>query len=168
MKLREIQAEIERRAAAIGAPAALLPSYGASTGHARPHVEVDGRGFHLVVVERGVEEARRTTRDLDELLFLVFEGVTLAMASDHEHGHQDPDHDPRRVLFARQLELLARLSPGWAQRQAADHERLLRAHPFDDAAIARAKLCRELRQQGHPAEEAWQIACQRLPLPDDG
>ena len=168
MNLREIQAEVERRAAAIGAPAALLPTWGASIGHARPHVEVDSRGFHFVVVERGEELSRATTRDLDELLFLVFADVTSAMARDHELGQKAENSDPRRMLFARQIELLARLSPAWAKRKAAEHEQVLRAHPFDDAVIARAKLCRELRQQGHPAEDAWQIACERLPLPDGG
>jgi hypothetical protein len=167
MNLREIQTEVERRAAVIGAPAALLPTYGASEDLARPHVEVDGRGYHLVVVERGVEVSRATTRDLDELLFLVFRTVTSTLAGDHELVHCVEDRDPRRVLFARQLELLARLSAAWAKREAAEHESILRAHPFDDAVMARAKLCRELRQQGHPAEDAWQIACERLPLPED-
>lgn len=166
MNLREIQREVERRAAVIGAPAALLPTYGSSEDFARPHIEVDGRGYHLVVVERGVEASRATTRDLDELLFLVFHNVTSGMASDDDLVRRVEDRDPRRVMFARELELLARLSPAWAKREAAEHERILRAHPFDDAVIARAKLCRELRQQGHAAEDAWQIACERLPLPE--
>lgn len=155
-------------AAAIAAPAAYLPTYGTSTDLARPHIELDGRGYHLVVVERGVEESRATTRDLDELLYLVFKGVTLGMARDHELAHKVEDSDPRRLLFARQIELLLRLSPEWARREAEEHERLLRVHPFDDGAIVRAKLCRELREQGHPSEVAWQMACDRFPLPDEG
>ena len=168
MNLRDIQAEVERRAAAIGAPASLLPTYGTTTDSAHPHIELDGRGYHLVVVDRGVEESRATTRDLDELLYLVFHGVTIGMALAHERGHQVEDRDPRRLLWARQGELLERLSAAWAKRAAAEHERLLAAHPFDDAAIARARLCRELRQQGHAAEDAWQMACERMPLPDEG
>ena len=166
MSLRDVQSEVERKGAAIAAPAAYLPTYGKSTDHARAHLEVDGRGYHLVVVERGVEESRTTTRDLDELLFLVFKAVTLAMASDHERAHKVETTDPRRVLFARQIELLARLSPEWAKREAEEHERLLRVHAFDDGGMPRARLCRELREQGHAAEVAWQMACDRHPLPD--
>ena len=168
MNLREVQAEIERRAAVIAAPPSYLPTYGKTTGHARPHLEVDGHGYHLVTVEQSVEESRATTRDLDELLFLVFKGVTLGMARDHELRHKVEDADPRRLLFARQAELLKRLSVEWAKREAQEHERLLLVHPFDDGAMLRAKLCRQLREDGHSSEDAWQMACDRHPLPDDG
>jgi hypothetical protein len=41
----------------------------------------------------------------------------------------------------------------------------LREHPFDDCSGVRATLTRELREAGHSAETAWQMACERYPLP---
>ncbi len=106
-------------AGVIGAPRSLLPTFGSSEDFARPHIEErDGR-LHLVVVERGAERDRRIARDLDELLFWVFCGVTFAMASDWEAHHRVDGQDFRVGLLTRQLELLAALSTRWADRYRA-------------------------------------------------
>jgi catechol 2,3-dioxygenase-like lactoylglutathione lyase family enzyme len=76
------------------------------------------------VVERGQELRRDTTRDLDELLYHVFESVTFELACDYERAHRIAGEDIRRQLFARQLELLSSLSPAWAEREASEHRRI--------------------------------------------
>ena len=83
--LSKIKAEVDRRAALIGAAGHhALPTYGHSEDLARPHIEVDSQCYHFVVVERGQECGRFTTDDLDELLFRIFQSVThdLAFAYD--------------------------------------------------------------------------------------
>jgi hypothetical protein len=52
--LREIKSEVDRFAKKIRAPESLLPTYGHTRDAARPHIEVDARGYHYVIVERGV------------------------------------------------------------------------------------------------------------------
>jgi len=131
--LNEIKAEVDRLAAQIGAPADLLPTYGYSEDGARPHIEADSRGYHYVVVERGQGISRITTADLDELLFQVFEHVTFALACRYEMRHRVMDQDSRRLMFHRQIELLAMLSPAWAEIESKDHERILRQHPYNDS-----------------------------------
>jgi hypothetical protein len=163
--LSEIKAEIDARGAVIGAPESGLPTYGHSEDFARPHIEVDAAIYHYVVVERGREAFRLSTPDLETLLERVFDGVTFAEAVKFELARRDDQQDCRRVIFARQIELLGRLSQEWADRQRRRHEETLRKYPFDDAALVRARLCAQLRSQGHSPEDASRIASVRYPEP---
>src|ERR1700733_8471898 len=90
----------------IGASGNLLPTYGESEDFALPHIEVDSRGYHHVVVERGVERNRVTTPDLQEFLYRVFRAITSTLAGS---ARRVKGEDSRRQLFRRQIELLAKL-----------------------------------------------------------
>ena len=93
--LAQLRAVVEKLAARIEAPENVLPTYGASEDSARPHIEIDGR-YHFVVVERGLELERRTTTDLDEILYWIFDGVTSSLASRYEVRNRNPGEDFRR------------------------------------------------------------------------
>ena len=155
--LTEIKAEVDRRAALIGAVGRYsLPTYGYTEDGGRPHIEADSRGYHFVVVERGQEQSRFTTRDLDELLYRIFQSVTSDLAFAYELAHRVETQDCRRLAFQWQVELLSQLSPNWGQREAVEHQRILREHPFDDQSGIRARLS---------AQVGWKKACVQYPLP---
>jgi hypothetical protein len=130
--LGEIKSEIDRRAALIGASGYVLPTYGRSEDFARPHIEVDNRGYHYVVVERGSELQRVTSPDLEEILYHVFQAVTFSLACAYEAKRRISGQDARRQLFERQVELLGKLSPEWAASRSEEHRQILQAHPFLD------------------------------------
>ena len=134
ISLPEIKVEVDRLAARIGASGYVLPTYGYTEDGARPHVEVDVRGYHYVIVERGRELKRITTDDLDELFYNIFEGVTFSLAGDYEVNHRIEGQDSRRLLFQRQVELLSALSPQWGERESRRHERILHEYPYCDRA----------------------------------
>ena len=140
LTLAEIKTEVDRLAGVIGAPASLLPTYGVSRDGAYPHIEVDARQYHYVVVERGEELERHSSGEFDALLEKIFAGVTSSLAYSHERAHRDPARDIRRVAFAHQVALLARLSATWAAHEEQRHQDILRKHPFDDEAGQRARL----------------------------
>jgi hypothetical protein len=123
--LPEIRARVRELVDQVGAPPGDPVSYGGSRQDGTPHIEVGSR-YHFVVFER------RTTDDLDELLYWIFDGVTFSMASNFEVKHRRPGEDSRRQLFAKQIEFLERLSPEWAARQDAEHAEILSRHPFVD------------------------------------
>ena len=155
--LADIKAEVDRLAAIIGATGYhALPTYGRTEDFARPHIEADSRGYHFVVVERGQELDRFTTHELDDLLYRIFCGVTFSLAIDYELAHRIETQDCRRIGFQRQVDLLAQLSKQWADRQAAEHDRILREHPFDDQSGIRARLSGQV---------GWKKACEQYPLP---
>jgi len=139
LTLAEIKTEVDRLAGVIGASAGLLPTYGVSRDGAYPHIEVDARQYHYVVVERGAELERHSTAVLDELLERIFKDATFSLSMKYELAHRDPARDCRRMLFAHQVELLAQLSATWAAREQQRHQDILRTHPFDDQAGLRAK-----------------------------
>lgn len=130
--LEHVKAEVRRLAKQLDAPAYLLPTYDSPLGDATPFIEIVRGAFHFVVSERGTEFERRVTRDLDELLYWVFTGVTFELASTWEVAHRRPGEDSRRQLFARQEELLGSRSPAWAERCREEHAQVLREHPFRD------------------------------------
>lgn len=164
--LAEIQTDVKALAKIIGASESGLPTYGTSADFARPHIEVDQNGYHYVVVERGIELSRTTTRQLDELLYIIFEDVTEALAIHHVTALRvDMHEDSRRAGFRHQIELLSALSPQWAKRRSQEIEQILKRHPYDDLGSVRAILIKELRDQGYSPDEARQIGRDKYPLP---
>ena len=162
-----IRKAVAKLAQRIEAPASLLPTYGRSMDFAHPHIEVDQRGLHFVVVERGQEQERRMTNDPSELAYWIFETVTFSMASDFELHHRKEGEDCRRILFSKQEELLAQLDSSWRNRLRGYHFRVLKNHPFDDQSSIRAQYCKQLRDDGADADKAWSLACEKYPLPDE-
>jgi hypothetical protein len=131
LSLADIQSRIEDLARRIDAPPGDLPTYGQSEDGARPHIEV-GNEYYFVVVERGSELRRSSTKDLDELLYWVFSGVASKMAGQFELRNRRHGEDTRRQRFPRQIQLLNALSPAWAEKEEARLAEILSRHPFRD------------------------------------
>ena len=132
LTLSEIESRVKKLAAVIGAPAETLPTFGRSEQSGRPHIEVDSRGYHYIIAERGQELERHATSDIDELFYTIFRWITFELAVKHELAHRIPGQDVRRVLFAYQQDLLSGLSPAWSERRKSEHEQILQKHPFRD------------------------------------
>jgi G3E family GTPase len=146
--LADLEKIVDELAAKIEAPASLLPTYGHSLDGAHPHIEVthgeaahedaddsetDHAGmWHYVTVERGQELERKTTRDLDELLYWIFASVTFSMAVKYKGKHRVSGQDFRRIMFQKQEELLGQLNESWKRREEEEHRFILAKHPFDD------------------------------------
>lgn len=141
--LADLEKIVNDLAAKIQAPASLLPTYGHSLDGAHPHVEMshgetdhrktDHSGtWHYVIVERGQELERKTTGDLDDLLYWIFASVTFSMAVKYEGKNRVTGQDFRRILFLKQEELLGILNENWRRREEEEHRQILIKHPFDD------------------------------------
>jgi hypothetical protein len=157
LTLPQLKSEVDRLAEKIGASGYTLPTYGRTEDGARPHIESDSRGYHYVVVERGQELSRFTTVELDNLLYRVFADVTFDLACEYELAHRIESQDSRRLMFQRQIDLLRTLSHEWVERQSQEHDRILRANPYDDCSGVRVCLATEL---------GWAKACEAYPLPN--
>jgi hypothetical protein len=142
-QLNNLARDVFRLSKLIDAPTDQLPTFGRSRDGGYPHIEFDQHGYHYVVIERGTEQERRTTRDPDELLYWIFEAITSYMAFQHELRHREAGRDPRRIAFPRQIHLLERLNPLWTQRRRLEIESILDSHPYDDEAIRRLDAMRE-------------------------
>jgi len=133
ISLDDIRKTVEHLANRINAPENLLPTYGRSRDGAHPHIEIDSsRALHFVVIERGEELERKTTKDLNELLYWIFDSITFSMSVDFELKHRIRTKDSRRIMFAKQEELLGILDISWQQKQHEEHKRIIKENPFVD------------------------------------
>jgi hypothetical protein len=156
--LAEIQPEVERLAATIGVSSVALPTYGCSADFGRPHIEVSDLQYHYVAVERGMEISRVTTFDFNELLFRIFSDVTFHLAVEFELKHRLDMQDCRRIIFDCQIQLLSTLFPAWADRELANHVKILEASPFDDLAGYYASRIGNYRRAGCSYSMACKLA----------
>ncbi|HAK90194.1 MULTISPECIES: Imm63 family immunity protein [Massilia] len=95
-----------------------------------PHVELISGKFEFVVTERGSELERISGLDNDEVLYLLFKGVTSVMATSYELRNRKPSGDGRVVWFPYQEKLMAGLKPSWGVRLKMEHERILQKYPL--------------------------------------
>jgi len=97
------------------------------------YVEIKRRKYHWVFTERGIE-SREAFDCAEDLLFKVFSNITHNMASKFAASRPDKDTDFRRVMFAKQIELLGVIDCCWAARRSAEIDQILyhHHHPYRD------------------------------------
>jgi hypothetical protein len=127
---RMIQRRVKALAARLGRADFTIQTQ--STEDGSPHIEV-GDAYYFVVRERGLELGRKQTGDIDELLYWIMEGLTMQLSWDFELRHRREGEDSRRRAFEKEIELLGKLSPEWAERQRAEQAQILERHPFHDS-----------------------------------
>ena len=147
--LDDIRNVVTVLAAKVDARPSAFPTFGSSDHSSSPHIECSRDRFDYVVCEHEIEFERQSTDDIHVLLYWIFKDVTFALACDFELAHRKPRTDCRRLIFSRDEELMALINDGWAERLAAEHEAILKEHPFDDLAVERADFCGQLRAASH-------------------
>jgi hypothetical protein len=98
--------------------------------------------YHYVVVERGQEQLRKSTRDYNELLYWIFSAVTSEMAFEYELTHRIEDQDCRRIAFPKQIALLSEISSEMERLGRAEIDQILAKFPYDDEPTKRVNTMR--------------------------
>jgi hypothetical protein len=93
---------------------------------------VDANGYLYIASERGHENTRIASPELDPILYEIFDGITFHMACKYELHHRALAKDSRRLIFATQLKLLGQLSPEWRERCARHQVEVLQEYPYSD------------------------------------
>jgi len=106
----------------------MIPERPTHTGAA--HVEIVNGKYHYVITERGSEFERKVTQSEDELLYWFASDSIFSIACAWELEHHKEDEDFRRQLFSKQIELLYKVNPKWAEQEQAYHEKVLSENPF--------------------------------------
>jgi hypothetical protein len=102
-----------------------------ATGFGDPHIEIDDRGYHYIIRERGREHERRTTEEFDELLYWLMADITFQIAVDYELHHRVPNQDFRRLLFETQLNLLKKINADFHKRRKEEINEFLIDAPYN-------------------------------------
>ncbi|TGK61513.1 hypothetical protein EHQ27_05905 [Leptospira wolffii] len=163
LPLEEIKKIILKKKRIIKADNKDLPSFGYSKDFGIPHLEADG-GYHFVVVEKGKELKRLSTKDLDEFLYWVFRYISLKMAIRYELENREANLDSRRKRFAEQRRILTLLNLDWEGKIQEEQNQILKENPYDDFSNLRVDFFVELNKNLSD-ELAWAKACDKFPLP---
>lgn len=129
--LLALRQKFERYCSSLGVPAIYRTSP-ADDGAA--HVEYNGEAYHYVSTERGRENERRITSDEDEILYWLISDMVFDLSCTFEVTHRVKGQSFRRVLFAKELELMRLFSPEWEARKRSEINAILVKAPYDDIA----------------------------------
>jgi hypothetical protein len=102
--------------------------------HGAAHVEYIGAAYHYVSTERGRENERRIATDEDEILYWLLSDIVFDLSCSFEVKHRVKGQSFRRLLFAKELELMRSLNPGWETRKRSEINAILAEAPYDDIA----------------------------------
>ena len=92
----------------------------------------DGRSYYLGNIgDRGALTIE-TTNSLFEICYWIFEHQTSVMSFDYEKKHRIKGKDSRRIVFAKQLELMGVIGDEYKQRTRNEINKTLKAYPFQD------------------------------------
>jgi len=97
-----------------------------------PHIEISGNEYHIVTTERGLELSRQTTKSKEELLYWLTAQMTFGSSVSFEFSNRIENQDSRRLIFAKQIELLNKTNPLWAERRQLEIDEILRKNPYLD------------------------------------
>lgn len=97
-----------------------------------PHVEFHDGEYYYIVTERGLDLERRSTADIDEILYWMLYDLTFWMGVEHEFRNRVEGPDCRRVIFAYQVELMKRADSAMTERLEKHIAATLAANPFID------------------------------------
>lgn len=131
-RLDEIEKNVAEIARRLDVPARYLPTFGFTEDFGRPHIEVDDKGYHYIVVERGVVRDARIVDNIKDLLYLIFVSATSSMAWDFERLNRIQGQDARRLAFKKQLQLLNEIDKDFGKRYAKELISILANAPYAD------------------------------------
>ena len=90
-------------------------------------------GIHYVGIgDRGAIEAHEVYADLAEFLYRWYSAIVWLVAYKYACQQRTPGQDIRRLLFARELELLKQLGENYYQRKKAEIDQILIDAPYHD------------------------------------
>jgi hypothetical protein len=127
-----IRRKVKELGKKINAPEDKLRIYSQPPGFGGPYIEIDNNGYHYIVWERGREHERRTTTELDELLYWIISDITFQMACEYELQARASNQDSRRLIFKKQLELLKKADSIFYTQGKQEIQELLKKYPYKD------------------------------------
>ena len=95
-------------------------------------IYVENSKYYYIIMERGQLNKLFESKDLEEVLYPLFESITFSLASDYELNHRIENEDSRRLLWKKQLELLEKINRNFFVKCQIEIEEILKIAPFND------------------------------------
>lgn len=115
--LSAIQSKIFQLGSRVSAPHNALIILTESSDYEKPYLDISQDSYEYIYSERGCEFSRKSTKNLDELLYWIIYPVVHQMAMEYELTHRfDKNEDCRKIIFPKLIEYLGKINPLWAKR----------------------------------------------------
>jgi len=112
-----IQSNVFQLGSKVSAPHNALIILTEPSDYGKPHLNISQDSYEYIYSERGYEFSRKSTKNLDELLYWIIYPVVHQMAMEFELTHRiNEDEDCRKIIFPRLIEYLRIINPLWAER----------------------------------------------------
>jgi len=109
LTLPQIEGKVREFSSIIDAPEDYIPTFGYSRESGLPHVEIFKESYYLMVSENGNLISEKSTKDPDELLFMIMHSITLSMAC--ERMVNDTNYQSYRMrLFQAQKNIISKIN----------------------------------------------------------
>ena len=96
------------------------------------NIYVDGNEYHCVGFDRGRMGRHHHSSDLKTILYYVFDPIVFSLARKYEIARRVKGPDSRRMIFAKQMELMGQIDPNFAKKLSDDLEKVLKKYPYQD------------------------------------
>ena len=137
MNIDQIRQQIKAYGAMIDAPPQMLTVFDQPQGDGTPFVVVEEDGYRYIVEERGMIFEERKTKDVNLLMYWLMNIIIFKMACCYELANRESQRDPRRIIFAKELELFGIINKSWRQLKKNELDGILKNNPFNDEAMKR-------------------------------
>ena len=137
MNINQIRQQIRAYGAMIDAPPQMLTVFDQPQGDGTPFVVVEEDGYRYIIEERGMIFEERKTKDANLLMYWLMSSVIFNMACCYELANRESKRDPRRIIFAKELELFEIINKSWRQLKKSELDEILKNNPFDDEVMKR-------------------------------
>jgi len=121
LTLPQIEGKVREFASIINAPEDFIPTFGYSKNSGLPHIEISDEYYHLIVLEKGERISEKSTKDPDELLFMIMHTITLSMAC--ERMVNDTNYQSfRMLLFQAQKNIISKINLSYMSQIKLKHD----------------------------------------------
>ena len=115
--LSAIQSKVSQLGSRVSAPHNALIVLTEPSDYGKPYLDISQDSYEYIYSERGYEFSRKSTKNLDELLYWIIYPVVHQMAMEYELKHRlDENEDCRKIIFPKLIEYLGKINPLWAVR----------------------------------------------------
>ncbi|OIX90645.1 Imm63 family immunity protein [Pantoea sp. Ae16] len=112
-----IQSKVFQLGSKVSAPHNALIILTEPSDYGKPRLNISQDSYEYIYSERGYEFSRKSTKNLDELLYCIICPVVHEMAMEFELTHRvNEDEDCRKIIFPKLIEYLRIINPLWAER----------------------------------------------------
>jgi len=132
VNLNDIKKYVLKESKKINAPKDIIPTFDNCIDFGHPNIEIDDNKYCFVIVERGQELERKSTDNLEDLYYWIFDSITTNMAFNYEFKNRNPGEDTRRLAFSKQLELLEIIDKKFVNRKNNEIKKILNENPYND------------------------------------